>query len=190
MMSDQLRQKLFAITNKVGLDLASINLQRGRDHGLPLYNEWLEFCGFARLESFEDLDLADGSDQLRQDLENLYGHPGNMDLWLAGLLEPHLPNAAVGKINSCLIKKQFLDVRDGDRFWYQNTDPNFRIFSDSQISQIDNYKISSLICRTTGLNSVQINALLNEERVSCNSNSLIPSLNLNPCLESLNSRCA
>ena len=190
MMSDQLRQKLFAITNKVGLDLASINLQRGRDHGLPLYNEWLEFCGFEKLESFDDLELADGSEQLRQDLENLYGHPGNMDLWLAGLLEPHLSNAAVGKTNSCLIKKQFLDVRDGDRFWYQNTDPNFRIFSDSQISQIDNYKISSLICRTTGLNSVQINALLNEERVSCNSNSLIPALNLNPWRESLNSRCA
>lgn len=35
MMHDELRERLFKFSFELALDLASLNLQRGRDHGLP-----------------------------------------------------------------------------------------------------------------------------------------------------------
>ena len=38
-----------------GFDIVALNIQRGRDHGLPPYNDWRQYCGQTRLQSFDDM---------------------------------------------------------------------------------------------------------------------------------------
>lgn len=45
----------------VGLDLVSLNIQRGRDHGLAAYGEWRRYCGLPPADTWEE--MADAVDK-------------------------------------------------------------------------------------------------------------------------------
>lgn len=57
-------------------DLAAINIQRGRDHGIAGYNAWRTFCGLPKANNFQDLASTISDNGIRQKLATLYGHPG------------------------------------------------------------------------------------------------------------------
>lgn len=74
--SPELTEKLFSDPNDkpveptqtqqgvCGLDLVSLNIQRGRDHGLPAYPEWRKHCKLPTVDRWEDMAFAVDADSL------------------------------------------------------------------------------------------------------------------------------
>lgn len=95
-------------------------------------------------------------------LRSLYGHPGNVDLWVGGMIErPLHDDALVGPTFACIIANQFYRTRHGDRFWsvvhstkrnntsQQNTRRYEKedVFSSLQLAEIRaGASLSALIC--------------------------------------------
>lgn len=50
----QLTKYMFRAGNPFGVDLAAINIQRGRDHGLRPYNDYRELVGQTKIKSFDE----------------------------------------------------------------------------------------------------------------------------------------
>ena len=69
-MNAELIERLFALAESVALDLGALNVQRGRDHALPFYNAWREFCNLTVAETFEDLSNEIKSPEVRRDHED------------------------------------------------------------------------------------------------------------------------
>lgn len=68
------RDHLFENAHGKGMDLGALNLQRGRDHGLPPYNAWRKWCGLTVATSFSN--LPDITDEKKAVLAALYRYIG------------------------------------------------------------------------------------------------------------------
>lgn len=44
----------------------------------------------------------------------------DIDVFAGGIAEIALDGASVGPLFSCIIGQQFKEVKDGDRYWYEN----------------------------------------------------------------------
>ncbi len=116
---DGVRNFLFAPDGQMGLDLGALNVQRGRDHGLPDYNTLREAYGLERIDSFDDITL---NSELQTILAQAYGSIDNIDPWMGALAEDHLEGASLGPLMAAAMVDQFTRLRDGDRFFYMGDD--------------------------------------------------------------------
>ncbi len=156
-MVDSLRNALFGPPGSGGLDLAALNIQRGREHGLADYNSTRAAYGLARVESFAD--IASDVD-LQGKLESLYGDVNNIDLWVGLLAEEHLPGSSVGELTQTIIVDQFERIRDGDRFWYEN------VFSGRELRTLQATSLADVIERNTNVSGLQDNVFFMRAEVS------------------------
>jgi hypothetical protein len=145
---DDVRNFLFGPPGSGGFDLASLNIQRGRDHGLPDYNSVREQLGLERAETFADIS---SDPEVQAKLEEAYGSVDNIDVWVGALAEDHLRGASLGELNSTVLTEQFEAIRDGDRFWYEN------VLEGSELREIQHTSLSDIIERNTDLTSLQEN---------------------------------
>jgi len=148
---EDVRSFLFgAPTAKNMLDLAALNIQRGRDHGLPDYNQCRIDLGLKAKDCFKDITC---DKKLAKALEKIYEDIGNIDPWVGGLAEDFHNEANIGELIFIVLKDQFERLRDGDRFWYEN-DP---AFSDTDRTSLKNTRLSDVILRNTSIENIQEN---------------------------------
>ncbi|XP_048452080.1 peroxidasin homolog [Rhincodon typus] len=138
----ELTERLFSMAHAVALDLAAMNIQRGRDHGIPPYSDYRVFCNMTAVQTFEDLQNEIKDAEVRDKLRRLYGIPQNIDLWPALMVEDVIPGTRVGPTLMCLFITQFKRLRDGDRFWYENPG----VFTPAQVTQLKQSSLASVLC--------------------------------------------
>ncbi|XP_070821340.1 eosinophil peroxidase-like isoform X2 [Chaetodon trifascialis] len=150
MMPDELRERLFEFSTELALDLASLNMQRGRDHALPGYNKWRKFCGLSQPQNLTQLAQVMNNTDLASKLLDLYRIPDNIDVWLGGVAEPFVPGGRVGPLFACLIATQFQKIRQGDRLWWENEG----VFTEAQRESLRQTSLARIICDNTGITEV------------------------------------
>lgn len=159
-----------------GRDLAAINVQRGRETGLPGYNAFREYCGLNRVKYWSELAGSFDNKTIYR-MQKLYQSVDDIDLWSAGIAEYPLPGALLGPVFSCIIAEQFANLRRGDRFWYEN----YGQFTPEQLYELRKVKMAALVCdNADDIDNVQLFPFLtadphNNPRVPCQS---IPKMDL------------
>jgi len=156
---DDVRNFLFGPPGAGGLDLASLNIQRGRDHGLPPYNGLRAAYGLEPADDFGDIssnpDVADA-------LAVVYDSPDEVDPWVGALAEDHLAGASVGPLIAVGLIDQFLRLRDGDPFFFLN-DPDLAHARIRTIIDLRDLRLCQVIRWNTGISKLPKNVFFVEE---------------------------
>ncbi|VDI14477.1 Hypothetical predicted protein [Mytilus galloprovincialis] len=159
-ISDQVRNHLFETKFTFpsnGFDLAAFNIQRGRDHGIPGYNKFREFCGLYPATIFKDgpMGFRDHDDKTVEKLRQVYRHPDDVDLFVGGISEkPNQNGDILGPTFKCLIAQQFQRYKEGDRFFYENPFQTTG-FTTQQVNEIKKQTFAGIFCRSLKLSVIQ-----------------------------------
>ncbi len=143
-------------------DLNVLDIQRGRDHGVGDYNTLRSGLGlgtYANFEAFAADNNLDAATLLA--LNQVYVTIGNLDSLVGGLLEKHAAGSQLGVTFTRLTVMQFQNLRDGDRFYYENrfkNDPDF-------IHDIQSTSLADIIGRNTGIQYMYHDAFASHQRI-------------------------
>lgn len=122
-LTDAVRDHLFRIIEgdvekgySRALDLASLNIQRGRDLGIRSFPELKYYLTGQVTRNFNDITK---NKKLRKQLKRLYKKVTNVDVFVGMLAEDHLPQASMGPTLRAALENQFSRIQQSDCFWYK-----------------------------------------------------------------------
>jgi peroxidase len=155
---DSFRNHLFGAPGSGGLDLAALNIQRGRDHGLADYNTVRMAAG---LEAMADISAISSDPVAQSNLMAAYSDVDHIDLWVGLLSEDHMPGSAVGELAATVIALQFKQLAAGDRFFFT---------FDSELDDIREALLNTRLCdvllRNSSIGTMQANVFRVPELVN------------------------
>lgn len=146
-----------------GFSLPERNILRGRDHGTDTYiNVRAALVGDIEAADFvgsTDFSIITSDPEIQAALAGVYGTVDQVDLWVGGIAEDHVPGTTLGITFQTILIEQFVRTRDGDEFFYEN-----REFSDEIAEVIAETRLSDVLERSGGVEHVQRDALLASDR--------------------------
>ena len=165
-ITPDLRGKVFGPLDFTRRDLMAVNMQRARDHGLPTYNAARDAYGLRRIEKFEEINPLYGIDEtVTQNIENLRAvyndEIDRCDIWACGLAETIPSDGPLGELSGPgvlfteVLFDQFMRIRHGDRFWYENYRFN-GLFTQEEFDMIKSIRVKDLIIQTTHIRDEDI----------------------------------
>lgn len=147
MINEELQNFLIIFPEEGIFDLFAFNIQRGRDHGIPPFNDLREAVGLEKMYDFNDVsDYIEFNDSM----SSMYETVDDIDPWLGLIAEKAAPSALLGETASHIIANQFKLLRDSDRFWFTQN------YSDEFVNAIKEQTLSKIISRNTKISKEQI----------------------------------
>lgn len=142
-----LRNSMFGEPGFGGMDMCAIDIQRGRDHGLPDYNSVRESLGFDRISNWSEIstDL-----EVIERMNRAYPDINNADPIMGMYAEQHLDGSSLGESMHALISDQYLRLRDADPLFYEN-DPEMTPYLD----MVNQSTLAEIILRNSEINLIQ-----------------------------------
>lgn len=137
---------------KVGFDLMSINIQRGRDHGLPTYAD------VRGIKSFDNLKATTPQEVIAA-MKQVYASVFDIDLFVGGVTENPIAGGLVGPTFANMIALQFRNLKFADRFFYDDLSQSVS-FTKSQLDEIQKVSLARIVCDNSDgtVTSIQPNA--------------------------------
>uniref|UniRef100_A0A8C5KNQ4 NAD(P)H oxidase (H2O2-forming) n=1 Tax=Jaculus jaculus TaxID=51337 RepID=A0A8C5KNQ4_JACJA len=130
-------------------DYVASCLQRGRDLGLPSYTKARAALGLPPITQWEDINpvLSRSNHTVLEVTASLYNQDLSLlELLPGGLLESH---GDPGPLFSTIVLDQFVRLRDGDRYWFENTRNG--LFSKEEIAEIRNTSLRDVLVAVTNV---------------------------------------
>jgi hypothetical protein len=147
---DDVRNFLFGPPGAGGLDLAAININRGRERGLPDFNTVREAFGLTPYEYWQQIN---NNPTVFMGLMTLYQDINEIDPWVGFLSERPVPGTLFGPTLHAILEYQFTALRDGDRFYYE-IDP---VLSEEEKNLIKTTSLRDIIMYNTTIDLMQDN---------------------------------
>ena len=156
-VNNGLRNFLFG--QGAGFDLVSLNIQRGRDHGLPNYNRVRNFYTGSSASTFSEIAAKSS---VASKMQTLFGNVDNIDLWVGLYAESLLSGKSLGKTIDAIFRSQFEKLRDGDFYYFLN-DPTLT----ANAKALQSTTLADVIARNSNAGNFQSNVFF---RKFCNAN--------------------
>lgn len=164
-------------------DLAALNIMRGRETGLPDYNSVRRAYGLGPVYNVSEINpqLASQRPLLFTELQRRYESIDDIDTYIGGMLES--TQGVPGPLFRAVIRDQFIRLRDGDRFWFENVDGN--VFTRKEIDEIRSTTLADIIVASTRIDrsSLGVNVFFHRRGDPCPQPGQLRAVDLEPCVE-------